>query len=124
MIRWWLQNDKVYQAIMSGALFIVFVAALMTSHWPQLSVVAGSITAIMVSIVAVVYWVAVVRDNHDRPNSTDHRQDAPAKRKNRRASLNQKASLDAHLWRPMNKSSLDIWRPCVGIYLKPRLMKT
>jgi hypothetical protein len=65
----WLRNDSVYQSIMSGALMIVFLAALSASHWPQLSVVAGLITAVVVGIVAVVYWAAVVCGDDDRADA-------------------------------------------------------
>jgi hypothetical protein len=65
----WLRNDSVYQSIMSGALLIVFLAALSASHWPQLSVVAGLITAVVVGIVAFVYWAAVVCGDDDRTNA-------------------------------------------------------
>jgi hypothetical protein len=80
--RWdmksWLRKDNVYQSIMSGALLIVFLAALSASHWPQLSVVAGLITAVVVSIVAVVYWAAVVCGDDDRTN-TERQSDVSVK---------------------------------------------
>jgi hypothetical protein len=75
----WLRKDSVYQSIMSGALLIVFLAALSSSHWPQLSVVAGLITAVTVGIVVVVYyWVVVVCGDDDRTNA-ERQQDVSAK---------------------------------------------
>jgi hypothetical protein len=70
----WLRDDRVYQAIMNGALWIVVIAALSTTKWPQLSWLAGSITAVLVVIVATVYWVAVVTNDNDNLNSTAQRQ--------------------------------------------------
>jgi hypothetical protein len=70
----WLRDDRVYQAIMSGALWIVVIAALSTTKWPELGWLTGSITAVLVVIVSTVYWIAVVTNDTDKPNSTAHRQ--------------------------------------------------
>lgn len=70
----WLRDDRVYQAIMNGALWIVVIAALSTTKWPQLSWLTGSITAVLVVIVATVYWIAVVTNDNDKPDSTAERQ--------------------------------------------------
>lgn len=70
----WLRDDRVYQAIMNGALWTVVIAALSTTKWPQLSWFTGSITAVLVVIVATVYWIAVVSNDNDKPESTAQRQ--------------------------------------------------
>jgi hypothetical protein len=70
----WLRDDRVYQAIMNGALWIVVIAALSTTKWPQLSWFTGSITAVLVVIVATAYWIAVVSNDNDKPESTARRQ--------------------------------------------------
>ena len=66
----WLRDDRVYQAIMNGALWIVVIAALSTTKWPQFGWITGSITAVLVVIVAAVYWIAVVTNDNDKPGST------------------------------------------------------
>jgi hypothetical protein len=71
----WLRDDRVYQSIMNGALWVVVIAAFGATRWPQLSLVAGSITALLVVVVATVYWIAVVTNDHtdkptSRPNAT------------------------------------------------------
>lgn len=66
----WLRDDRVYQAIMSGALWIVVIAALFTTKWPQLSWLTASITALLVVVVAAVYWIAVVTNDNGKPKST------------------------------------------------------
>jgi hypothetical protein len=71
----WLRDDGVYQAIMNGALWIVVIAALSTTKWPQLGWLMGAITAVLVVIVATVYWIAVVTNGNDKPNSTSQRPD-------------------------------------------------
>ena len=70
----WLRDDRVYQAIMNGALWIVVIAALFTTKWPQLSWLTGSITAVLVVIVVAVYWIVVVTNDNDKPESTSQRQ--------------------------------------------------
>jgi hypothetical protein len=74
----WLRSDNVYQSIMSSALLIVFLAALSASHWPQLSVVSGVMTAVVVGIVAYVYCVVVVCGDDDRA-SAEQRPDVAAR---------------------------------------------
>jgi hypothetical protein len=71
----WLRDDRVYQAIMNGALWIVVIAALSTTKWPELSWLTGSITVVLVVIVATVYWIAVVINvNHNgEPDSAAQR---------------------------------------------------
>jgi hypothetical protein len=71
----WLRDDGVYQAIMNGALWIVVIAALSTTKWPQLGWLMGAVTAVLVVIVATVYWIAVVTNENDKPNSTWQRPD-------------------------------------------------
>jgi hypothetical protein len=61
---------------MNGALWIVVIAALSTTKWPQLSWLTGSTTAVLVVIVATVYWIAVVTNDNDndKSDSTAQRQ--------------------------------------------------
>jgi hypothetical protein len=70
----WFRDDRVYQAITSGALWIVVIAALATTKWPQLGWLTGSITAVLVVLVSYVYWIAVVINDNDKPDSTAQRQ--------------------------------------------------
>jgi hypothetical protein len=60
--------------MMNGALWVVVIAALFTTKWPELAWVTGSITAVLVVIVAVVYWIAVVTNDNDRADSTAPRE--------------------------------------------------
>ena len=70
----WLR--EAYQAVMNGALWLVFIAALSTSKWPTFDWVTGSLTAVLVVIVAVVYWIAVVTNDDIQPDSTTQRENA------------------------------------------------
>lgn len=76
----WLRDDRVYQAIMNGALWIVVIAALSTTKWPELGWLTGAITAVLVVIVATVYWIAVV--TNDKSNSTSQRSDTQLSTRN------------------------------------------
>jgi hypothetical protein len=69
----WLREDRVYQAIMNGALWLVFIAALSTTKWPELSWITGSITAVLVVIVTAVYWIAVVTNDDNASASRRQR---------------------------------------------------
>jgi hypothetical protein len=75
----WLRNDRVYQTIMNGALLVVFLAALSTGKWPQFGWVAGSITVIMVLIVAAVYSIAACGSDKDENHAPDHVSTPPNK---------------------------------------------
>jgi hypothetical protein len=68
----WLRNDRVYQAIMNGALLVVFLAALSTGKWPQFGWVAGSITVIMVLVAAAVYSIAACGSDKENHAPEDH----------------------------------------------------
>jgi len=59
-MREWLENDSVYHAIMNGALWVAFLAALSTDRWPNWAWLAGSITGASAIIAAVVYVTVVV----------------------------------------------------------------
>jgi hypothetical protein len=65
----WVQNERVYRTIMNGALWTAFLAALAATKWPELSWVAGGVTAVMVLIAATVYCITPREDKgeHNRP---------------------------------------------------------
>jgi hypothetical protein len=76
----WLRNDRVYQTIMNGALLVVFLAALSTGKWPQFGWVAGSITVIMVLVVAAVYITAACGSDKEKyAAEEDHISTPPTK---------------------------------------------
>jgi hypothetical protein len=75
----WLRNDRVYQTIMNGALLVVFLAALSTGKWPQLGWVAGSITVIMVLVVAAVYSIAACGSDKEENHARDQVSTPPKK---------------------------------------------
>jgi hypothetical protein len=58
---------------MNGALWTAFLAALAATKWPELSWVAGGVTAVMVLIAATVYCITPREDKgeHNRPEDVE-----------------------------------------------------
>ena len=57
MMSAWTRSDVVYKQIMNVALVIVILSALSAYEWPNVSIIAGTIT-IITTIAAVVLYIS------------------------------------------------------------------
>jgi hypothetical protein len=59
-MKFLILTEKMYQGITSGALAIVFVAAILADKCPEVRWVCHLITAIMTGVVILVYLTSVI----------------------------------------------------------------
>jgi hypothetical protein len=64
---------------MSGALWVVVIATLLTTKWPQFGWLTGLVTAVAVIVAGAGYWIAVVTNDTDKPDANYQRESVPAK---------------------------------------------
>jgi uncharacterized membrane protein len=58
-----IRNDRIYRNIMSGAMWIVFIASLFVTKWPQLTWLMGIGVIVIVVVVYIPFWIAVISDS-------------------------------------------------------------